>query len=59
MSDEAQANLSKYKSGFGSTKKEVCKTTPFKIVSGHTTEHLASQGLKQVPYPTPINPHKK
>lgn len=59
MSDAAQANLGKYKSGFGGEKKSTCKTTPFKIVSGYSAEKLASLGLKQTSYPTPTDPHKK
>lgn len=58
--DAAQANISKYKSGFtnNSQKKDFVKTTPFKIVDGYSKEQLDVLGLKKTSYPTPINPHK-
>lgn len=56
--DAADANLAKYKAGFNVPKKEFCKTTPFKLVDGLSSEKLSSLGLKKQPYPTPINPYK-
>jgi hypothetical protein len=46
MSDAAQANISKYKAGFtnNAQKKDFCKTTPLKIVSG-VTEQMKALGL--------------
>jgi len=54
--DSAQKNVSKYKAAFttGSTKKDFCKTTPLKIVSGMSTEMLTAMGLAMTSYPTPI-----
>ena len=47
MSDAAQANIPKYKAGFGNgaQKKDFCKTTPLKIVPGYSAELSGALGL--------------
>lgn len=59
MSDAAQANLAKYKAGFGKTKIEFVKVSPLKIVPAFSAEMLAQLGMKQTSYPTPVNSRKK
>jgi hypothetical protein len=59
MSDAAQANLSKYKSGFSTQKPSTCKTTPFKFVTGVAPDQAKAMGITQTSHPKPINPHKK
>lgn len=58
MSDAAQANIPKYKSGFKVPTKTFVKVSPLKIVPGFTAEQLTSLGMKQTTYPTPTHKHK-